>query len=35
VTARLVDPAGRSVKTSMEPILSGKKVNDAVKTATP
>ncbi len=35
VTARLVDPAGRSVKTSMEPILSGKKVNDAVKPATP
>ena len=33
VTARLVDPAGRSVKTQTEPILSAKKANEIVKPA--
>jgi general secretion pathway protein D len=35
VTARLVDPAGRAVKTNMEPALSGKKAAELVKLATP
>ena len=33
VTARLVDPAGRSVKTSMEPVLSPKAVGAGAATA--
>ena len=33
VTARLVDPAGRSVKTQTEPILSAAKSGDSAKTA--
>jgi hypothetical protein len=35
VTARLVDPAGRAVKTNMEPALSGKKTSELIKMATP